>query len=150
MESTRAFAAAGGTVIAYRLWRPGAPRKTIILIHGLASNLTRWSEFVAATGLTGSWDLLRLDLRGHGGSLQRGRIGMNEWCADLAAILRAESVPQAVLVGHCLGANVALWFAHHHPEVTQGLALLSQSRRLEYGDGGHFRSYVKPGGVEFS
>ncbi len=140
MESTRTFAAAGGTVIAYRLWRPGAPRKTIILIHGLASNLTRWSEFVAATGLTGSWDLLRLDLRGHGGSLQRGRIGMNEWCADLAAILRAESVPQAVLVGHCLGANVALWFAHHHPEATQGLVLIEPMFALEYHSTGYWLS----------
>ena len=49
---------------------------------------------------------------------------MDEWCADLAAILRAESVPQAVLVGHCLGANVALWFAHRHPGITGGLALI--------------------------
>jgi pimeloyl-ACP methyl ester carboxylesterase len=124
MEVARNVVTTDGAVIAYRLSRRAAPRRTIVLIHGVASNLTRWSEFVAATRLGATWDLLRVDLRGHGGSVHRGRIGMDEWCADLAAILRAESVPQAVLVGHCLGANVALWFAHRHPGPTAGLVLI--------------------------
>ena len=123
-EAMRTHAAAGGALIAYRLLRPGAPRRTIVLIHGLASNLTRWSEFVAATRLSATWDILRLDLRGHGDSLYRGRVGMDEWCADLAAILGAEAVPSAVIVGHCLGANLALSFAHRHPSVTAGLVLV--------------------------
>lgn len=124
MEVARNVVTTDGAVIAYRLSRPAAPRRTIVLIHGVASNLTRWSEFVATTRLVETWDLLRLDLRGHGGSVHRGRIGMDEWCADLAAVLRAESVPQAVLVGHCLGANVALWFAHRNPALAAGLVLI--------------------------
>lgn len=124
MEEKRIFTAGDGVDIAYRLWRPAAPRRTIVLIHGLASNLTRWSEFVATTRLAETWDILRLDLRGHGGSLHRGRIGMDAWCADLAALLRAEGVPEAVLAGHCLGANVALWFACRAPERVAGLVLI--------------------------
>ena len=124
MEAARTLATADGAVIAYRLARPAAPRRTVVLIHGVASNLTRWSEFVAETRLAGTWDILRVDLRGHGGSRHRGRIGMDEWCADLAAILRAESIPEAVLVGHCLGASVALWFAQRNPGITAGLVLI--------------------------
>jgi pimeloyl-ACP methyl ester carboxylesterase len=124
MEIARSLVAADGAIIAYRLFRPGAPRRTVVLIHGVASNLTRWSEFVATTRLAESWDILRLDLRGHGGSVHRGRTGMDEWCADIAAILRAEAVPRAVLAGHCLGANVAVWFAHRSPGVTAGLVLI--------------------------
>lgn len=123
-ETLRSFTARDGAVIAYRLRRPAAPRRTLVLLHGLASNLTRWSEFVATTRLSGSWDILRLDLRGHGGSLWRGRIGMEIWCEDLAALLRAEGVPRAVLVGHCLGANAALHFAQRVPGAVAGLVLI--------------------------
>jgi pimeloyl-ACP methyl ester carboxylesterase len=123
-ETLRSFTAGDGAVIAYRLRRPAAPRRTLVLLHGLASNLTRWSEFVATTRLAESWDILRLDLRGHGGSPWRGRIGMATWCADLTALLQAEGVPQAVLVGHCLGANAALHFAHRSPGAVAGLVLI--------------------------
>ncbi len=127
MDRPGAFVAVDGATIAYRLWRPGpqsAPRRTVVAIHGLASNLTRWSEFAATTRLGETWDILRLDLRGHGGSLFRGRVGFEEWCSDLAALLRAEGVTEAVLVGHCLGANVALWFAQREPGLVRGLVLI--------------------------
>jgi len=123
-EIERSFRTAEGASIAYRLWRPGAPRRTLVLIHGLASNLTRWWAFISKTHLRERWDILRLDLRGHGGSAWRGRVGMEIWCEDLAAILCAEGAPPAVIAGHCLGANVALWFARRAPQSTAGLVLI--------------------------
>jgi len=116
-------------VIGYRLWRPGAPRRTLVLLHGLGSNLTRWSEFVANTSLRADWDILRPDLRGHGGSLDRGRIGMDEWCADLAAVLEAERAPRAVVAGHCLGANIAVEFARRDLGAVLGLVLIEPMLR---------------------
>jgi len=113
-----------GAGIAYRLWKPGAPRRLLALLHGVGSNMTRWSEFVVQTTLGESWDLLRLDLRGHGLSLHRGRIGMAEWCADLGAILTAEGYRQAVIAGHCLGANIATEFGVRRPGQTAGLILI--------------------------
>jgi len=110
--------------IAYRRWQPSASRGHLALVHGLASNLTRWSELVRTTRLRQSWDLLRLDLRGFGGSVSRGRVGVEEWCRDLAAILHAERLTPAVLVGHCLGANVVLHFAARYPAATRGLVLI--------------------------
>jgi pimeloyl-ACP methyl ester carboxylesterase len=129
MEETRTFIAADGAAIAYRFKRRtetqrAAPRRTLVLLHGLASNMTRWSEFTANTRLAEDCDLVRLDLRGHGGSLNRGRVGMEVWCSDLAALLRAEHVDRAELVGHCLGANLALWFARRHPDLVSGLVLI--------------------------
>lgn len=124
MDSLRTLTAPDGVSIAYRLWQPGRPRQVLVLLHGVASNMTRWSEFVARTTLKDSWDLLRLDLRGQGASLHRGRIGMGEWCADLASILAAEGYPRAVVAGHCLGANIALAFGARHPQRTSGLILI--------------------------
>jgi len=124
MQALRSFTTADGARVAYQLIRAGAPRRTLVLLHGLGSNMTRWSEFAATTRLTADWDVLMVDLRGHGGSLYRGRVGMEVWCDDLVALLEAEDVAQAQLVGHCLGANLALWFAHRQPGRVAGLVLI--------------------------
>jgi pimeloyl-ACP methyl ester carboxylesterase len=100
-----------------------------VLLHGVASNMTRWSEFVSTTRLRSAWDLLRLDLRGHGRSIHRGRIGMSEWCDDLAVILAAEGYRQAVVAGHCLGAAIAVHFAARHPASARGLVLIEPTFR---------------------
>jgi pimeloyl-ACP methyl ester carboxylesterase len=124
MDVARTYVTADGVTLAYRLWRPGSPRRTVVLVHGLASNHTRWAEFVATTRLRESWDLLRPDLRGFGASLDRGRVGLDEWCRDLRALLATEAAPPAVLVGHCLGANVVLHFAAGSPTATRSLVLI--------------------------
>jgi pimeloyl-ACP methyl ester carboxylesterase len=95
-----------------------------VLLHGAASNLSRWSELVPGTSLRDSWDLLRVDLRGFGSSVYRGRVSLEGWAADLAAILAAEACPPAVVVGHCLGASVAVEFARRHATRVAGLVLI--------------------------
>lgn len=124
MEVRKVYTAPDGACIAYGLTRPGKPRRTLVLLHGVASNMTRWWRFLAETRLADSWDILRMDLRGHGGSVWRGRIGMGVWCSDLAGILRSEGAGPAEVVGHCLGANLALWFARLEPALASGLVLI--------------------------
>lgn len=124
MDTLRTLTAPDGATVGYRLRQPGRPRRVLVLLHGVASNMTRWSEFVLRTSLGRSWDLLRLDLRGQGTSLHRGRIEMAEWCADLAGVLDAEGYPRAVVAGHCLGANIAVEFAARYPGRASGLILI--------------------------
>ena len=124
MESARSLTAPDGARLHYRLWRAGERRPLLLLVHGLGSNVTRWSEFVERTDLKRSFDILRVDLRGHGGSSTRRPIGMEIWCADLAAILEAEGYPEAIGIGHSLGANVVLWLAALHPVRVRGAALI--------------------------
>lgn len=127
MESARTLPMPDGVSIAYRITActdPAAPRRAIVLLHGLASNLTRWSEFVEQTTLPGAWDLIRIDLRGHGDSPTRGAIDLERWCDDIAAVLAHEGHARAVLVGHSLGAQVALHFAQRHVHATDALALI--------------------------
>jgi len=123
-ESIHTLHRPDGAQIAYGILRGGATRRLLVLAHGMGSNMTRWSELFEETSLRASWDLLRLDLRGHGESLWRGRTGMEIWSEDLAAILDAEGYEGAVVGGHCLGANFALNFAHLKPERTRGMVLI--------------------------
>ncbi|MFG9450979.1 alpha/beta fold hydrolase [Pseudomonas aeruginosa] len=57
-------------MLAYRVLpaAAGARGPALVLLHGLASNMSRWSEFVERSALRGHHALIRLDLRGHGGS----------------------------------------------------------------------------------
>jgi pimeloyl-ACP methyl ester carboxylesterase len=96
----------------------------VVLLHGLASNLTRWSEFVEHTRLADTRDVVRVDLRGHGGSATRGPIGLEIWCDDLLALLDAEGAARALLVGHSLGAQVALACAARAPQRVAALVLI--------------------------
>lgn len=114
-----------GVLLGYRLHRCGRPAAPVLLmLHGLASNLTRWSEFVGQTRLREDWDLLQLDLRGHGSSLCRGVLTRQVWCDDVQAVLSAEGYPRAVLAGHSLGAQVVLAYASQYPERCAGLILI--------------------------
>ena len=121
----RTLRAADGAMLGYRLWRKTAdPKRIIVLLHGMASNMTRWSEFVEYTVLKETWGILCPDLRGHGKSFTRGRIGMDVWCRDLQALLDAEGCDKAVFVGHSLGAQLAVHFAERNPTRVRGLVLI--------------------------
>lgn len=115
-----------GTRIAYRRTPARRPcgKVPVLLLHGLASNLTRWSEFVERIALTDDRDVIRVDLRGHGDSPTRGRVSLEGWCGDLLALLDAAGATRAVLVGHSLGAQVALATAARAPERVAAMALI--------------------------
>ncbi len=103
---------------------PAAPVPAVLLVHGLASNLSRFEEFVEHTGLARRHAMIRIDLRGHGSSLTRRRIDLPTWCDDLAAVLDAQRAGTAIVVGHSLGAQVALHFAARHRGRTAAVALI--------------------------
>lgn len=127
MDTLHTLITADGATLSYRCWHtPEAAQALppLVLLHGAASNLTRWSEFTEQTHLRETRDILRLDLRGHGQSLYRGRIGLEIWCDDIAATLKQEGYARAVLIGHCLGANIAATFATRYPDMTAGIVLV--------------------------
>ena len=96
----------------------------VLLLHGLASNASRWSEFVRHTTLGADWTLLAPDLRGHGTLRNAGPAGIEAWCADLDAVLDAACARNALLVGHSLGAQVALHYAATRAQRVRGLVMI--------------------------
>lgn len=125
MESSRSLTTEDGVTLNYRLWQEGPRRRPLmVLLHGMASNMTRWSEFVELTSLKNSWDILRVDLRGHGQSFYRGKLSAEIWSRDLVRILDSEDYARVLLIGHSLGAQLALQFAGSYPQRTTGLVLI--------------------------
>ena len=113
-----------GYRLAYKAIIKDRSRPLIVLIHGLASNHTRWSEFLENTELLDRFNFLRIDLMGHGLSLQRRRVTRQDNCDDIAAILQQEEFNQAIVIGHSLGAQVAIEFAHSYKSLCSGVILI--------------------------
>ncbi|NOZ54895.1 MAG: alpha/beta hydrolase [Gammaproteobacteria bacterium] len=132
MISCHTIRAKHGTILTYYCNKSGNKsgnkstkrRPVIVLLHGLGSNHTRWSEFISHTTLTQKGDIIAPDLRGHGNSMARGRLTMDQWVQDLVDILHAEGHQTAIFAGHSLGAHIALFFAQRHPHMTRGIILI--------------------------
>jgi len=112
-----------GATLFYRRW-PGLPEHTLVMFHGLASNGTRWSEFAELARARCDWQILTPDLRGHGRASYRGHLTRDDWIDDFLAMLDRSGCEQAVVGGHCLGANLAMRIALEHPDRVRGLVLV--------------------------
>jgi pimeloyl-ACP methyl ester carboxylesterase len=96
----------------------------VTLIHGVGSHLQAWDGIVAA--LRDECTVLRYDLRGHAKSGKPpGPYALDDYVADLAALLDAQSVASTTLVGFSFGGMIAPAFAVCHPERVRALGIVS-------------------------
>jgi pimeloyl-ACP methyl ester carboxylesterase len=117
------FTHAGATIVAERR---GSGRDVYLLIHGIGMGRTVFSGL--AEGLVGVGRVIAVDLPGYGEAPEPPRILAIERMADLiGAYLRADVDRPAIVVGHSMGAQVALEVAVRHPSLVQALVLLGPS-----------------------
>jgi len=122
VDGKRVFAATGG-----RRFDPAQP--TVLFIHGAGMDHTVWAlqtRYFAHHGRS----VLAVDLPGHGrsaGALLRSVGAMAAW---IAHVLDAAAVQGAALVGHSMGALIALEVAAAAPARVRSLALLGVAERM--------------------
>jgi pimeloyl-ACP methyl ester carboxylesterase len=94
-----------GVHIDYRAWGKGEP--AVVLIHGWACDENYWSAQVDA--LKAKYTVVAINLAGHGAS-ERNRTdwSIGNYGEDVATVVRQLQNRQIVLVGHSMGADVAL------------------------------------------
>lgn len=94
----------------------------VLLIHGITSSRRTWSWMVPL--LADRYRLLRLDLRGHGGSDRApGEYVIEGYVADaVAAVADAVGGP-AIVIGHSLGGATAIGLAQARPDLVRALVL---------------------------
>jgi pimeloyl-ACP methyl ester carboxylesterase len=89
----------------YRVFGGGEP--AVILVHGWCGNADYWHTQIDA--LKGRYTVVALDLAGHGASgANRTDWSIANYAADVATIARQIPNREIVLVGHSMGATVAL------------------------------------------
>lgn len=112
--------AAGVPLAVTEFPHPGKP--AVVLLHGIGSRGQSWWPVIDA--LHAHFHLYQVDLRGHGdsGKPETG-YALNAFVADLNATLRALELDRPRILGHSLGAVIALLWASEHPSVAAALAL---------------------------
>jgi pimeloyl-ACP methyl ester carboxylesterase len=98
-------------------------RPTLLFVHGAGMDHSVWPLQARHFAYRG-WNALALDLPGHGrseGALLTSIEAMADW---LARLIDALGVERGALVGHSMGALVALACAARAPEKIERIALL--------------------------
>lgn len=110
-----------GIALAVRQWPGRGP--TLVCVHGLTANHTCWESL--ADVLSPDFRLIAYDLRGRGDSDKPATgYSLAHHARDLLGLLDHYAVGRAVVVGHSLGAAIALSFAVHHPDRLARLVLV--------------------------
>lgn len=108
----------------------GAP---VLLIHGLGGSARDWTAQVS--DLSASYQVITVDLRGHGRSLKpRQRYTIPLFAGDMAALLRNLRLPPAHVVGLSLGGMVAFELALSFPALVRSLVIINSGPEAPAGN----------------
>lgn len=96
----------------------------LIFIHGFGSGIGQWCENL--NPISQQYPIYALDLLGFGASEKAStEYNVNLWAAQIHEFWRLVIGQPVVIIGHSLGALVALATAAAYPEMTKGLVLLT-------------------------
>jgi pimeloyl-ACP methyl ester carboxylesterase len=104
-----------GVRLMTRTWegRPGA--RSIIAVHGLTANHTCW--YPIASVVVPEFRLVGYDLRGRGDSDKPAKgYSLAEHARDLHGLLDRLGLERPIVMGHSLGAHIAVTFAATYPD----------------------------------
>lgn len=116
------------------VWEPrGGVTATMIAIHGITASHRSWPLLVdELSGVR----VIAPDLRGRGRSSDLpGPSSMARHADDVIAVMDALGIERAVVVGHSMGAFVAVVLSHRHPDRVSRLVLIDGGLPLEVPDG---------------
>jgi pyruvate dehydrogenase E2 component (dihydrolipoamide acetyltransferase) len=124
-----------------RYVRVGEGERAAVLLHGFGGDKDTWLFNLDA--LAEGRTVYALDLPGHGESSKAVADGsVGGLAAVVAGVLDALSIDRADLVGHSLGAAVAMAVAVAHPERVRSLALLAPAGLGQEANVGYLRGFV--------
>ena len=112
-----------GRTIAYRRAGQGRP---VVLLHGITEHSGCFAPIQQR--LSETYDVLAIDLAGHGESHSPEVVTLAEVIGDIGVLLAAETIEALLLIGHSYGAVAAAALAAQG--VGRGLVLIDQVMEL--------------------
>lgn len=95
----------------------------VLLIHGVGGDSSNWDPI--ATRLARHFDVIAMDVRGHGASdLVTGPLTAHDLARDAVQVLDEAGVDRCAVVGFSLGGHIALALALDHPSRVGRLAVI--------------------------
>ena len=108
-------------------------RRTIVFVHGAGLDHSWWGLQSRYFGYHG-FNVLAVDLPGHGRSDGPPLAGVGEMADWVLALLKSLKIEKASVVGHSMGALVALEFAARYPEAAEKIALIGVAYPMKVSD----------------
>ena len=123
------FITAGDLTFHHVKW--GNQSQPIVCIHGLTANAFFYQA--VADDLARDHQLYAYDLRGRGDSDKPEQgYSVPLHAEDLAHLIAAWKLERPVIIGHSLGALIALYFAAHYPDKLSKLVLVDAGAPLPW------------------
>lgn len=103
----------------------------ILFLHGAGSNAATWWQQLPA--FSKSYSCLTMDIRCFGRSTApTSEFSLHLFVDDALAVLDAEEIQQAVLIGQSLGGMIGLRLALRHPERVTGFIACDTSMAIDH------------------
>ena len=113
----------------------------LVFLHGIGGRASGWAPIQQACANAGHTSVA-WDMPGYGQSPTIAPYDFDGLADALAALLDAQDLPKAVLVGHSLGGMVALQMWARHPERVAGLVLAASSPAFGHGSGDFQQAFI--------
>jgi len=102
--------------------RTGGEKPVLILVHGFTDSGLCWGR--AALELENEYDIIMLDARGHGLSDKpKHGYSRDDHAADVAGVIDSLDLDSVIVLGHSMGAMIALTLAANYPQLVRGVIL---------------------------
>ena len=112
-------------IYAYRKISHGAPKHTIVFLHGQATSSTLYEDLFDVLEKFSEYDLYALDMRGFGdSSLIKPLNGFKDLVDDVYSFIETLKLKNVSLAGLSTGGAVSQLFAASYPNVLETLILL--------------------------
>lgn len=92
----------------------GAGHSPLLVLHGLLGSSRNWQT--AGRDLAARYHVLAPDARNHGRSPHDPDMSYAAMAADVIALMDAQGIASATLIGHSMGGKTAMRLACRHPE----------------------------------
>ena len=110
-----------------------AAKRTIVFVHGAGLDHSWWGLQSRYFGYHG-FNVLALDLPGHGRSEGPPLGSIREMADWVGGVLAEQNIRSASIVGHSMGALVAIELAARHPERVEKIALIGIAYPMKVSD----------------
>lgn len=118
----------GIEIAAWRNYGKWQEKETFVFIPGSGGDHTLW--LYVLNELKDDFNLLAIELPGHGSSGGKGEEEVGAYVDWVRDILAAFEVTKPILVGHSLGAAIALTFAIRYPEKISAAVAIGGGARM--------------------
>lgn len=120
---------ANGVIINFAMGEVSGP--PLLLLHGITE---RWQTFsLLIPHLASRWQVFAVDLRGHGKSGKlANRYRIIDYAQDIICFMEKQISQPTIVLGHSIGALVAIYVATHRPKLVKAVILVEPPLHLQH------------------